>query len=281
MSATSRGLAARLKALPEGAILRQAFRGLLALAAVMVFLDLRETMEAAPTDPFASPATAPVTMERPTPDDQVRPYLPRTRPMAPGRTEGPPRDPERFASEAAPMRFRLGTHGAAFADGTITPGTSDAFSAFLAEDANAGVSEIVLDSPGGSVSDAMDMARAIRDRGISTRVLPDGYCASSCPLVFAGGKQRVAAATSWIGVHQVFALSNVLGSLAEGMDEGQRVSGEAQQLLVECGVDPRVWTHAMMTPKDKLYLFTPKELSELKLATKVEGEMRKDEHGKS
>ena len=30
----------------------------------------------------------------------------------------------------------------------------------------------------------------------------------------------------------------------------------------------------MATPKEKLYLFTPEELIELKLATKVEGEQR-------
>src|SRR5690242_17112096 len=118
MSGTADRLAARLRAIPEGAILRQAFHGLLALAAVMVFLDFRQTMQGAPADPFASPATNPVTMERPAPDDQVRPYLPRARPVAPGETDGPARDRERFASEAAPMRFRLGTHGAAFADGT-------------------------------------------------------------------------------------------------------------------------------------------------------------------
>jgi hypothetical protein len=170
------------------------------------------------------------------------------------------------------MRFRLGTHGAAFADGTITRGTADALAEFLASERAKGVSEIVLHSPGGSVDDATGMAKLIREKGLSTRVLPDGYCASSCPLVFAGGTERVADATSWIGVHQVFALTTEVGTLADGMDEGQRISAEAQELLYELGVDLRVWTHAMQTPKEKLYLFTPEELVELKLATKVEGE---------
>ena len=52
------------------------------------------------------------------------------------------------------------------------------------------------------------------------------------------------------------------------------MSAEAQDLLAEFGVDPLVWTRAMATPKEKLYLFTPEELIELKLATKVEGEQR-------
>ena len=168
------------------------------------------------------------------------------------------------------MAFRLGTHGAAFADGTIAPGTGSALAAFLDSDRAATVSEIVLHSPGGSVTDAETMGRLIRDRGLSTRILPDGYCASSCPLVFAGGVERIADATSWIGVHQVFAPRDITGSLSDGMEEAQRVSAEAQTLLDGFGVDPRVWTHAMSTPKDKLYLFTPEELMDLKLATMVE-----------
>ena len=100
--------------------------------------------------------------------------------------------------------------------------------------------------------------------------------ASSCPLVFAAGKERVADATSWIGVHQVFALTTAFGSLAEGMEEAQRISAGTQTLLSELGVDPLVWTHAMATPKESLYLFTPAELTELKLATKIEGALSQD-----
>ena len=169
------------------------------------------------------------------------------------------------------MRFRLGTHGDAFAEGTITPGTADAFAAFLQSDRAKGVTEIVLHSPGGSVTDATAIARRIRAAKLDTRILPDGYCASSCPLVFAAGEHRFADATSWIGVHQVFALTTAFGSLADGMEQAQMVSAEAQDLLAEFGVDPLVWTRAMATPKEKLYLFTPDELVELKLATKVEG----------
>jgi hypothetical protein len=134
------------------------------------------------------------------------------------------------------------------------------------------VREIVLHSPGGSVTDATEIARLIRDKGLDTRILADGYCASSCPLIFAGGVKRFADATSWIGVHQVFALTTAFGSLAQGMEEAQIVSAEAQDLLAGFGVDPLVWTRAMATPKEKLYLFTPEEMIELKLATKVEGE---------
>jgi hypothetical protein len=247
------------------------FFGLLTLSAAMIFIDLRQQMRSEQVDPFGMPATAPVKMDRPERDNQIRPYLPMTRPMAPDETSERLVARPREESEAAPMRFRLGTHGDAFAEGTITPGSAEALTEFLAAERAKGVTEIVLHSPGGSVTDATAMAHIIRDAKLDTRILPDGYCASSCPLVFASGVKRFADATSWIGVHQVFALTTAFGSLADGMEQAQIVSADAQDLLKEFGVDPLVWTRAMATPKEKLYLFTPEELVELKLATKVEG----------
>jgi hypothetical protein len=264
-------VAARLKSMPDGTLLRAGFHGLAIVALGMMLTDLRETMSQR-ADPFALPALSPMPMDRPTEDDQIRPYLPKSRPVAPDSDLLRLRDRPREADEAAPMRFRLGPAGTLLAEGTITPGTADLFEEALDDERAGAVREIVIHSPGGSVDDASEMAQLIRDRGLSTRVLPDGYCASSCPLVFAGGVERVADATSWIGVHQVFALTTAFGSLADGMEQAQRVSAEAQNLLAELGVDPLVWTHAMSTPREKLYLFTPAELLELELATRVEGE---------
>lgn len=265
------GVAARLKALPDGTLLKHIFFGLAAFSLVMIGMDFRELVDDR-TGSLSLPALSPVKMPRPERDNHIRPYLPLTRPVAPDadlkRLTSRPRE----ESEAEPMRLRLGTHGSAFAEGTVTPGTADAFAEFLASKRAQEVTEIVLHSPGGSVTDATEMAKAIREAGLNTRILADSYCASSCPLIFAGGMERVAHATAWIGVHQAFALDNTFGSLADGMEQAQMVSAHAQDLLAGFGVDPLVWTRAMSTPKEKLYLFTPEELLELKLATKVEGE---------
>ncbi len=265
------GVLERLSALPDGTLMKHGFFGLLALSAVMIGMDFRSLVNEG-RDTLDMPALSPVPMARPERDNQIRPYLPTTRPIAPDE-----KNVERFlsrpadASEAAPMRFKLGTHGALFAEGTIEPGTAEALAAFLADDRAKHVTEIVLHSPGGSVRDATEMAKTIREAKLNTRILPDGYCASSCPLVFAGGMKRVADATSWIGVHQAFALDTAFGTLADGMEQAQIVGAEAQDLLHDFGVDPLVWTRAMSTPKESLYLFTPEELIELKLATAVEG----------
>jgi hypothetical protein len=264
-------LSERLEALPDGTLMKHGFIGLLVLSAVMIGMDLRELVSAQTESAARVPALSPVTMPRPERHDQLRPYLPKTRPVAPGTDTSRLRERPRDESEAEPMVFRLGTHGAAFAEGTITPGTGEAFAEFLAQDRAKNITEIVLHSPGGSVNDAGAMARAIRDAGLATRVLADGYCASSCPIVFAAGVDRVADATAWIGVHQAFALDDSYGSLSDGMEQAQMVGAEVQDLLDGFGVDPLVWTRAMATPKDMLYLFTPEELIALKLATEVEG----------
>ncbi len=181
----------RLKALPEGTLLTHVFYAMAALTVVVLLLDLRTLMANGANASAGLPALSPVRMERPERDNQIRPYLPATRPMAPDETSERLQSRPREESEAAPMHFRLGTHGAAFAEGTITPGTADAFAEFLAAARSADVKEIVLHSPGGSVNDAEEMAHTIRDLGLDTRVLADGYCASSCPLVFAGGVQAL------------------------------------------------------------------------------------------
>ncbi|MBZ8134724.1 hypothetical protein [Afifella sp. IM 167] len=263
------GLTARLKALPEGSILRLAFYGLIGLTVMMVGFDLYAIVEERRTDPFASPARAPVTMSRPAPGDQVRPYLPMTRPVAPGARETPSGVPypRKSFQEAEPMRFQPVGEDRLLLQGTIVPGTAGEFERYLADHPLKEGAELLLHSPGGSVADAIAMARKTRELGLHTRVAADGYCASSCPLLFAGGVERHADETAWIGVHQIYALKGSLGTLADGMDQAQRVSAEAQELLVDFGVDPRVWIRAMQTPKDRLYLFTPEELAEYDLVT--------------
>jgi hypothetical protein len=132
------------------------------------------------------------------------------------------------------------------------------------------VKTVVLESPGGSVSDALEMGRLIRGKKLATEIESGRYCASSCPLVFAGGVERRAGDKAAIGVHQAFALARASGATAaNGMEDAQRVSAECQRYLREMGIDLQVWVHAMETPKDQLYYFKPDELLSLKLATQA------------
>jgi hypothetical protein len=184
-----------------------------------------------------------------------------------GPTIGPLRRPD--GPLAGKMIFDLQADGRLRATGTISPGTAKEFAAEV-EKRGGYIKTVVLHSPGGSVTDALEMGRLIRKKNFSTQVEAGRYCASSCPLVFAGGIERRAGDKATIGVHQVSALTRE-GSPVGGMADAQRVSAVCQKYLGEMGVDLQVWTHAMETPKEKLYSFKKDELLKLKLATDIGG----------
>lgn len=245
---------------PDETLLRAIFRGLVVLSVVAVAWDVYEREQASPALPGANPAA-------PTEAPAV-PYLPSTRPDR----AAPEKDRRGRAPDSAlrqPMSLELLAGGRLEARGTITPGTAERLTAELAKRGSY-VKTVVLNSPGGAVSDALAMGRAIRARGLDTRVEGKGLCASSCPLIFAAGVARTAEPGAAIGVHQVFAaqppgMPRLDG--AEGMAQAQRVSAEAQRHLVDMGVDPRVWINAMETPPQEMFYFTAPELRELKLVT--------------
>jgi hypothetical protein len=167
---------------------------------------------------------------------------------------------------AKPMTFELVGGGRLMATGTISPGLSEAFAAEVAKRADY-IKTVVLNSPGGSVNDALAMGRLIREKKFATEVEPGKYCASSCPLVFAGGVERRAGANAAIGVHQVAAVSASNALPRDEMDVAQRISARCQRYLGEMGINLQVWVHAMETPHDKLFVFKPDELKSLNIVT--------------
>ncbi len=165
------------------------------------------------------------------------------------------------------MTFELLGDGRLYATGMIYTGAFDAFKTEV-EKRGGYVKTVVLNSTGGSVQDAIAMGRLIREKKFATAVENGGYCASSCPLVFAGGEERRAGEKAVIGVHQAFSPGDPGFDGARGMAEAQRISADCQKYLAEMGVDLRLWVHAMETPRDQLYFLKPEELISLKLATR-------------
>ena len=168
---------------------------------------------------------------------------------------------------AKPMTFELVGGGRLMASGTITPGVSQSF-AVEAERHGEYIRTVVLNSPGGSVTDALAMGRLIRERKFATEVEAGKYCASSCPLVFAGGVERRAGDGATIGVHQVAALRSAAnGPPRDEMSVAQNISARCQRYLADMGVSLQVWVHAMETPHDRLLVFKPDELKSLNMVT--------------
>ena len=240
---------------PDDAVLRWLFALALSATLGVLALDFLE-LQGLSLDPSIAPGlTVPAGPGDPRePGDERR--------MSPERRDG---------RLGARMSFDLLENGRLVAKGTIEPGTADAFAAEVTKRGSY-IKTVVLESPGGSVSDALKMGRLIRQKGFATEVEGGRTCASSCPLVFAGGSERRAGPKAAIGVHQVSAWAEKgTPRLAGGMESAQRVSAECQRYLREMGIDLEVWVHAMETPKEKLYFFKPDELVALKLATQNTG----------
>ena len=255
-TAAKPSLIARLGGFDDGRLMRVTFLALFAVSATFVLLDLRtmQQEDAARPEPVT---TAP----------DAEPYL------APALTEGAPQPmPEEFTGNLEalrePITFDLQPDGILAATGTIDPGAAERFAGEL-ENRGEYIKTVVLNSPGGSVQDALVMAQAIRDHKIGTRVQSGALCASSCPLVLAGGVSREAGARAVIGVHQVFTARNEVIASDKAVSNAQHTTARIGRLLNSMGIENGLWLHAMETPPDRLYYLKPDELRSLKLATKI------------
>jgi len=179
--------------------------------------------------------------------------------------------PEPDGALAKPMTFELVGGGRLLATGTITPGISQSFAA-EAERHGEYIKTVVLNSPGGSVNDALAMGRLIREKKFATEVEAGQSCVSSCPLVFAGGVDRRVGEKARIGVHQVAAIRSAAnGPPRDEMSLAQNISARCQHYLGDMGVSLQVWVRAMETPHDRLFVFKPDELKSLNLVTVAAG----------
>jgi hypothetical protein len=253
----------------DGEILRAAFFGMLAATVCVVGIDY---VELSARDAALAPAQASL----------PQPILPAFDPQAPEGKPGPAVTTDQKLLEQ-PLAMALGPGGVETLTGSIDPGAAQRFATEVAAHGEY-VKTIVLDSPGGSVSDALAIGRQIRDKGFSTSVPAGALCASSCPLVLAGGKKRSADVKAAIGVHQIYEttasaapprLAEVRQLAAGAMAAAQRSTALIERYLDEMGIDDGVWLLALETPPDRLYYFSPEELVALKLVTNLNQQLRR------
>ncbi|MBR1188784.1 hypothetical protein [Bradyrhizobium sp. AUGA SZCCT0160] len=246
-------------------MLRWIFRGLVTVIVAALAADLAGANGwIAPPDPAALPAE--IKRDAPTLDlPSVLPSI--LAPLLPGGDNRLTPLPQPEGALAKPMTFELVGGGRLIANGTITPGTSQAFAAEIGKRGDY-IKTVVLNSPGGSVVDALAMGRLIREKNLATEIEAGKYCASSCPLMFAGGAERRAGDKAVIGVHQVAAIAAAANSPPrDEMSMAQKISALCQRYLAEMGINLQAWVHAMETPHDKLFVFKPDELKSLNLVT--------------
>jgi hypothetical protein len=249
----------------DEAALRWIFRGILTVIIAVLAVDLA-SMQGWIADPDVATAPAEIREDPPTLDlPSLVPSV--LAPLLPGGDKRLTPLPQPEGALAGPMTFELVSGGKLMATGAITPGISENFAAEVRRHGDY-IKTVVLNSAGGSVADALAMGRLIRERKFATEVEAGKFCASSCPLVFAGGVERRAGNKAAIGVHQVASIrSAAIGPPRDEMSIAQNISARCQRYLRDMGVNPEVWMHAMETPNDRLFVFRPDELKSLNMVT--------------
>ncbi|WP_179379361.1 COG3904 family protein [Jannaschia marina] len=237
---------------PERRTLRWLLGGQIVLAVLLIGIDLAPGLPG-----LVSPSSAPE-LDAPTrPGDQTRRYRP-TAPSNPG--PGVSSDmPRRLVAEITEAGLRL--------RGAIAPGDG---ARIVTELRAAAPGTVTLDSPGGSVSDALEIGRFLRDADVTTRIEDGAVCLSACPYAFAGGTTREVAEGGRLGVHQhSFGESTVLPAFL-ATEDIQRGQAEVLAHLDAMGIDLRIMGPAMATPANEIYILTPQELSDWNVVTAPE-----------
>ncbi len=244
-----------LRRFDEGEVIRWAFRGMLIGTIGVLAMDLWELNQQSPG-----------TVEQPGAETSFLP--PEVELREPAEKGIDPRSYLKVDETKLrqPMAFTLGQGGVLAAEGMIDPGAAERLATEL-ETRGEYVETVSLNSPGGSVDDAMAIGKLLRDNGVATEVADGALCASSCPLIFAGGEKRIAGKQAAIGVHQFFAVGEVRAGAEQAMSDAQSTTARITRYLTDLGVDPAVWLHALDTPPRELYYFSADELKTYKLAT--------------
>ena len=179
-------------------------------------------------------------------------------------------------------------------EGIITPGSAATFARLIA-DLGGRRLPVLISSHGGSVREALEMGRLIRAKGLAVavartfvancperaRVCPDARgqaivggatCASACPLVLAGGVERLIGPTPLVGVHQITTIMKEI----EGAErptktiriyEQDWVDKTVENYLTMMGVGDPVMTLLRKTPATSIRWLSPDEIRSSGLAT--------------
>lgn len=126
---------------------------------------------------------------------------------------------------------------------------------------------IVLDSPGGSVLEAIRMSEIVKTLRVSTRVQSGGVCASACFFVWMAGANRLASGSlsvsrfGRIGLHRPF-LKSPENSAASLAIQTNLANGVASYLAKNL-VSRRLIDLMMSRPSNDIYWLTFADLEEL------------------
>lgn len=232
---------------PVGRVLKAVLIFQLGLGTLLFWGDLSNNMRMPGFGPKAPALTQPVR-----PGDQTRRFNPDRAP--PGGQPFPANPlPERLTLTVVEGGNRI------LLEGEIIAGDAGRIIKQISELGTA-PKGVILNSPGGSVRDALELGRYLRRESLSTALRAGDICYSACPYLLAGGENRTIPDDASVGVHQHFFGESTLLPAFIAVENIQRGQGEVMAYLSEMGIDPLVMRHALVTPPDEIYLLLPQEL---------------------
>ncbi len=228
---------------PVGRVLIGVLAFQLLLAGLLFVGDLQNGLSLPRLGPKAPSLTEPVR-----PGDQTRRFSPSR--AVPGNREPLPKR----------LTLTVVSGGAAvLIEGAIADGDAPRIIKQL-EELREAPTRMFLNSPGGSVHDALELGRAVRLAGLETEMREGDICYSACPYLLAAGVKRTIPEEAFVGVHQhYFGESTILPAFA-AVEDIQRGQGLVMRYLNQMGIDPLIMQHALITPPNEIYVLLPQEL---------------------
>jgi hypothetical protein len=160
-----------------------------------------------------------------------------------------------------------------YADGPIVDGTAKQFASFVQSNQVGPGAVVLFNSPGGLVSEALELGRAIRAAGFDTSVgtqqgpVGSGECYSACTLAFLGGVNRTIPEKAIFGVHR-FSTDAML-SPKEALDAGQIQMSGITEYAAYMGVSPEFVTEMVKSSSNSINVLTQSKLKDLGIVTSL------------
>ncbi len=134
------------------------------------------------------------------------------------------------------------------------------------------VSQVILNSPGGNLAEALRLASLVRGLHLATRIRDGGACSSACFFVFLAGDQHLVAEHSVgssrpgrIGLHRPYLAGSALkqGDPTRGMERQQSEMDKVTDYLRRESVPLRLIDEMMTHPSNDIYWMSNDDLWQL------------------
>jgi hypothetical protein len=174
--------------------------------------------------------------------------------------------------------LQLGASGSVQAialEGAVREGDAKRFEQFLSELDGASETPVLwltLNSDGGSVREALGIARLIRRHGFITHVPAESRCVSACIFLYSAGLVRVPALTppnsafrSNIGIHRAFFSRDFLASLSlsQAQELTRLMNQSLERAFREFDIPPHLYQSALMTASSQVHWLSEAETRSL------------------